>query len=121
MVLLRGWEDIQIQTQNRIDMDKKYYINRVKELERQIELAMRAVDKSIGDQKILRGYLDDPYSVAKSAVISRRYYANIDSAYIGGYAQALFDIKKSLGIEQYLSAEEIVSIVDDAMQTVTEQ
>lgn len=80
-------------------MNKKYYINRVKELKRLIYIAMQAVNKSIDDQKILRGYLDDPYSVAEFSCITRRYFDDMDSAYIGGYAKALYDIKKSLGIE----------------------
>lgn len=91
---------------------EKSYKERISYLEKLVKKQCKAIDKALADQKILRGYLENPHQVAECAVIARSYYDDMDSAYMGGYEKALNEIKRSLGITGWMTESEMVEFLD---------
>lgn len=77
-----------------------------------IDKQSKAIDKAINTSKILRNYLEFPHKIAECASLNRKPFSNIDAAYIGGYEQALLDIRKALDIS-YATEEETKQFLDE--------
>ena len=86
---------------------EKYIIELEGQLTHYRELADKLIEKLEDNDKILKGFLQNPYDVATFAGLANKKYSEEDNVniYTRGYEQALIDIKEALKIHYPTEAE----------------